>query len=388
MYGPGAPANEVADSGFALTYYPGTFDISQAAPIDLPPAAEIRVDFNLSRSQRFRIRGRLIDAGTGRPPQMATVSVSPRNSSGDSSPFDALMSGSTGMLQGNRYNSATGEFEVREVAAGPYYLQVTTQTLPTPPPGGRNVAPPIPADPASILSSINRAQIPVDVAADVEDLAVTVSAGITIPGRIRVEGVQPSGPNPYARLSLSLQSGGNSILNSVLAGGPVRITASDGTFVLTRITPGDYKLVVNGMDPNMYIKDARLDRTDLLQGISIADHVDGSVDVTLSSNAGQVDGSLVDADRKPVSGVQAVLIPDRLRNRTDLYKTVITGADGHFLIRGITPGDYKLFAWEDIEPFSYFDADALKPFEQQGKTVHIQESSKETVEVKIIPAAQ
>src|SRR5262249_24891192 len=52
---PGAPANEVTDPGFSLTYYPGTPDIAQATSVDLQPGTEIRVDFNLMRSPRFRI---------------------------------------------------------------------------------------------------------------------------------------------------------------------------------------------------------------------------------------------------------------------------------------------------------------------------------------------
>src|SRR5262245_6671783 len=85
LYGPGAPGNEVTDAGFSLTYYPGTPDFTQAASVDLQPGTEIRVDFNLVRSPRFRIRGQVMDATTGRPPQMATLAVSPRTASGDSS---------------------------------------------------------------------------------------------------------------------------------------------------------------------------------------------------------------------------------------------------------------------------------------------------------------
>ena len=136
----------------------------------------------------------------------------------------------------------------------------------------------------------------------------------------------------------------------------------------------------------MYIKDAHIDRTDVLQGIAIGNRVDGTLEIVLSTNAGQVDGTIVDAAGKPVSGVQAVLIPDRLRNRTELFKTATSGANGRFTMRGISPGDYKLFAWEDIEPFSYFDSDVLRLFEALGKTVRIQENSRETAEVKIIPA--
>src|SRR5262245_10667092 len=384
LNGPGAPGNEVTDPGFSLTYYPGTPDITQAASVDLQPGTEIRVDFNLVRSRRFRIRGQVIDATTGRPPQMAILAVSPRTASGDSSSLDALIAGASGMFQGNRYNPATGEFEVRDVAPGSYWLMVQTQPLPTVAAGARGAAPT--PDPASILSAINRAQVPLEVDRDIDNLSVAVTAGITIPGRIRIEGNPPAGQDPYSRLIPMLQTGGGSILTAALQGGIPRPAAADGTFSLTKITPGNYRLVVNGLDPTMYIKDAHIDRTDVLQGIAIGNRVDGALEIVLSTNAGQFDGTIVDAAGKPVSGVQAVLIPDRLRNRSDLFMTATSGANGRFAMRGITPGDYKLFAWEDIEPFSYFDSDVLRPFEALGKTVHIQENSRETAEVKIIPA--
>jgi hypothetical protein len=49
------------------------------------------------------------------------------------------------------------------------------------------------------------------------------------------------------------------------------------------------------------------------------------------------------------------LIPDRNRDRRDVYKIVVSDQNGHFNMLGVAPGDYKLFAWEDIEPFSYND---------------------------------
>ena len=101
-----------------------------------------------------------------------------------------------------------------------------------------------------------------------------------------------------------------------------------------------------------------------------------------------VDGNVVNEKSEPVRGIQVVLIPDRFRDRTELFKTGTTDQNGHFTIRGIPPGDYKLFAWEAIEQFSYFDSDVLRPFEQKGKPVSILESSKVIAEVKVIPAVQ
>jgi hypothetical protein len=385
IYGPGAPANEVSDSGFTLTYHPGTNDISRASVIDLQSSAlETRVDFNLTRGPKFRIRGTVIDATTGRPPQGVQLSVTPRNPVGEASPLEAILGSATGVLQGNRYNGATGEFEVRDVAAGSYWLMAQTQPSPAALAGARGGTP----DAASILGSIDRAQVAVEVDHDIENLPVIVTPGVSIPGRIRIEGNLPAGDNPYSRFMPMLQTGSGSIFTAALQGGLPPRPAADGTFTMTKITPGDYKLVVNGMDGNMYIKDAHIDRADVLQGITIGDRIEGSLEIVLSTNGAEIGGTIVDATGKTVSGVQAVLIPDRFRNRTDLFKIAASAANGRFDIRAVPPGDYKLFAWEDIEPFSYFDPAVLMPFEGSGKAVHVLEGSRETTEVKIIPAGQ
>jgi hypothetical protein len=89
----------------------------------------------------------------------------------------------------------------------------------------------------------------------------------------------------------------------------------------------------------------------------------------------------------PVAGVQAVLIPDRNRDRPELFKAATTDQTGHFTIRTIPPGDYKLFAWAALESFGYYDLDLVKKSESLGKPVHVIESSKQTMDIKVIPSA-
>jgi hypothetical protein len=55
-------------------------------------------------------------------------------------------------------------------------------------------------------------------------------------------------------------------------------------------------------------------------------------------------------------------------------------------MRGVTPGAYKLFAWEALESFGYFDPEVMRRAEALGKPLHVGESSKLAVEGKIIPA--
>jgi hypothetical protein len=46
-----------------------------------------------------------------------------------------------------------------------------------------------------------------------------------------------------------------------------------------------------------------------------------------------------------------------------------------------------VFAWEALESFSYFDPEFLKRFEDQGQSIQVSESSRQTLELKIIRAA-
>ena len=384
LFGPGANPNEVPDTGFGLTYYPGTTDAARAVAVDLQPGREVRaIDFTLVRQQRVKISGRVVDAETGRPPQGAQVSATSRESTAGSSPLDALIGRDP---TANRYNPVTGEFVVQNVATGSYWLQVIAQSPNGPQPGAGGATPNAADAIAALSSAINTARIPIEVGnTDVENVLLTVSSGVSIPGRIRLEGAQAGNQNGLERVTVSLQASGGLSILSLLAGGGVR-PAADGTFSIPRIISGDYKLVVNGLGNDLYIKEARLGQADALEPLSISVPVNGSLDITLGSNPGQLSGNVTDATLKPVSGVQVVLIPDQLRSRQDLYKTAVTDQNGRFTIRGITPGDYRLFAWEDIEPFSYYDPEVLRQYEQQGKLVRIQEGAADAVDAKIIPA--
>jgi hypothetical protein len=143
--------------------------------------------------------------------------------------------------------------------------------------------------------------------------------------------------------------------------------------------------MLTGMDPDTYIKHVRLGQTDAIQAITIGTSGSDKLEITLSSNGGSIEGLVTDAAAKPVIGAPVILIPEK-RDRRDLYKTATSAPDGRFSLRGIAPGEYRVFAWENLEPFSYFDPDVLKMYEQQGKLVRVQDTTKETIDVQVIAA--
>jgi hypothetical protein len=162
--------------------------------------------------------------------------------------------------------------------------------------------------------------------------------------------------------------------------------AADGSFTISSVFQGQYRVVVPPSQ-DFYVKELRYDRVNALNNpveIFRSNSDSETMEIVLSRNVGQIDGVIVDDRGQPVSGVQAVLIPDN-RSRTDLYKTATADQSGRFLMRGITPGDYKILAWETMDNYGYFDPDLLRRSDGLGKSLQIGESSRTSIEVKIIP---
>jgi hypothetical protein len=159
----------------------------------------------------------------------------------------------------------------------------------------------------------------------------------------------------------------------------------DGSFSLSNVPPAVYTVVVYGMAESFYIKSVRMGDADALEeGLDLT-RGGGMLEILLSPNGGQVDGSVGDLHQAAVSSAVVVLAPDvRRREQTSIFKITNTDAQGHFTIKGIAPGDYKLFAWEQSEEADYQDAEFFKPYESQGEAVTIRESSHENVQLKLI----
>jgi hypothetical protein len=78
-------------------------------------------------------------------------------------------------------------------------------------------------------------------------------------------------------------------------------------------------------------------------------------------------------------------MPDQ-RNRPDRYAPqTTTDANGRFSFANVIPGNYKLFAWESIDPLTYMDPAFLREYEQQGKAVRLEPNANATEDLRLIP---
>jgi hypothetical protein len=164
------------------------------------------------------------------------------------------------------------------------------------------------------------------------------------------------------------------------------VVNADGSFVLANAAPGAYTVNVTSLPDNLYVKAIRLGNLDVLtQGLSI--HSGGDpLAILLSASAAQVDGTVNDASDQPAAGVTVVAVPNgKRRDYPFFYKVATTDDTGHFALTGLAPGEYKLFAWEDVEAGAWQDPNFLQPFENSARALSVGETGHETVQLKSIP---
>jgi hypothetical protein len=161
----------------------------------------------------------------------------------------------------------------------------------------------------------------------------------------------------------------------------------NGSFTLFAIPPGIYRLSLNGFPENLFMRSASSGSRDVLRdGIDTTSGNPEEVEVRVALTAGQVQGNVTDERGNPSAGAQIAVVPDVDRGiRPDLFRSATTDQLGRFSIKGVSPGNYKIFAWVDIEPGIYHDPSFLAPYEPLGSPVRIEENGTTTVTLKVIP---
>jgi len=159
-----------------------------------------------------------------------------------------------------------------------------------------------------------------------------------------------------------------------------------GLFTESNVPPGDYRLDILNLPIGGYIKSARMGTVDVLaNGINIGEPDSARpIEVVISTQGAALDGVVLNERREPLSRVTVALVPESSKRlRPELYKASFTDAAGKFRISGIAPGDYSVFAWEDVETSAWKDPDFLQPFENQATKVHAVEGGKQTLEIRV-----
>lgn len=334
------PLPDAPDMMYGATYYPSTLDSANAVPVDVGPGGEVRgIDIRLRKTRVFRIRGKVLNATGGRG--MVMVMLSPKD-------------GGPPVPGASPARPPENRFEIRGVPPGSYVVHAQL--------GNGN------------QGTVAFQEVQVGNG-HVDNLMLTVAPGNDVQGTIKVEGA--TAPVSAPNLSVFLRP------STPIGNAPRGKAGDDLRFVLKSVAPLHYAISVSGLPEGCYVKSIRYGGQEVPdEGVDITSA--GTIDVTLSATAGEVDGAAVDKEGKPVPGAIVALVP-----KDGLPTTIQTrSADekGAVTFKGMKPGEYRLIAWEDIPPGAAQDPEFLKPFEGRGESVKLDASGKQAVQVKAIPA--
>jgi hypothetical protein len=195
--------------------------------------------------------------------------------------------------------------------------------------------------------------------------------------------------------------------------------ASDGNFRIERVMAGDYRVYVPPLVPapavpvparpelaspiatptlaatlspvleNAYVKTILAGRTDLINGLLRVEGVEpvDSFEIVLGLRGASIEGRALNARQEPVSLATVVLLPDgQPPFRPDRHKTFTTDESGRFQFRGLPPGEYRLLAWEDVDPGAWFSTSFLSSYEGTAVQLRLTEGDRRALDVSVIPA--
>lgn len=336
--------------GYVPMYYPGTSDPALASALTVKAGDEIPgLEILISPVPAFTVRGRIYNLVSRRSTSAYTVTLAPRESSQwFTLPQRDVLA-----------DTPDGSFVIRDVLPGSYTLLAFWSEE-----GRRYQA----------SQNIEVGNV------DVDGANLTIAPGTALSGHVTWEG-KPSLDTDF--LMVFLRGADRSYGFSQRA----RVSAT-GSFTLNDIFDGRYRLGIAGQGKDCYLKDVRYGAVDgLADGFNVSRGTNASLEVTVSSRGARIQGSVTDNDNVPVTGVWVVLLPiGEPRGQDRLSQKVATDQYGHFLLRGLPPGEYKLFCWDEVEDGAWEDPDFLKAFENQGQKVSLREADSKTVDIVVIEA--
>ena len=344
------------DTRYVTTYYPGTYDAMQASAITLKAGDEMPVNLTLTPSRTYRVRGMVTGVTVGRK---ATVELIPKAG-------DSVRSSEVG---------PDGQFEVLGVASGSYLVRASAG---------------MDSQPLTAHQDINV------VAADVEGVKLTPLPSFRLSGYLRVEGGASGALSQYSvNLRVPDDPGFFLALDFFGANAPVDRL---GNFEWKNVIPGNYVVQMYGGDgQGFFLKSVTLGGRDIATGFTASGPA--TLDLLVSYKGGTVEGMVVEKEKDvdtdhvnndhPVANATVVAVPEeKYRKLPDRFGTGATDQHGRFTIHGLAPGSYRFYAWQDMEEGVWRDPDFLKSQEANGKTLKVEEGSRQQIELKVSPVGE
>jgi uncharacterized surface anchored protein len=286
-------------------YFPGVLQFDQAQAVVLRAGEEMQADFAMRRIKLVEVAGRVMGAD-GAPESRAFVRLS---AAGLQDWFSGLGTAA----------DSKGDFSIKGVPPGSYHITASTYEQGT--------------------QHSTRRKIEVGES-NIDSLVLSLSGGATIHGRV-------VGDNPRASQQTVVVL--EPIAEEAETEPGFKEVEKDGSFELQGVPDGSYALRVYFLqEQGWFVKSAHLGNEDAFQkGVQVEDGAaKGNLEIVVSKEGAQLEGMVTDSEKnQPLVGAQIKLRvdPESDYNR-GRSKLVNTDQNGHYVIKDVPPGKYKVTA--------------------------------------------
>ncbi len=378
--------------GYAPVYFPGTVELAAAGIIKVGPDEEKSgVDFALQLVPTAEIDG-VVVAPDGQPTARVQVQLLASGTASEASTVlsnFALLGGAFARIQ------ADGTFKIPGVAPGQYTILARGADRSAVPTAGVQ-------DSAGPLGRVGGAGAPTLWAAqevsvngrDIPGVTLTLQPGMTVSGHFTSD-IAGVAPFDFTRVAVSLR-----YVDQPGVVTPMPVNA-DGTFSLSGVAPGHYRLNVvaapNGRRgggaaspvPEWKVASAVVAGHDALDRpfqVMPGEDVTGAT-IKLTSALAEISGTLTDASGRPAHDyVVVVFSADHAywttANRR-MPRPTATPRDGTFRISNLPAGEYFVAVAADVDPASLRDPAFLEALSTQAMRVTLADGEKHVQDFKI-----
>ncbi len=323
------PGRKGAEESVVTTYYPGVAELSAAAGLDLTAGGQLRgMDFRLRKARVFRIAGKAPS-----PPgafARTTVSLIP-NDPGSINERTSLD------------RPVGGAFELNRLLPGSYIVSAFT-----------------PAASPEQTVLFGRQAVTIG-SGSVEDLVLQLAPAPEITVRPRTE---ESGTAPQ-RVRMTLISMEDGIARYA------QQHPDQTAFFL--VPPSIYRITTEAIPEGTYVKSIRFGDQDVTgKPLDLTSAAGGILDVILSPHAAGV------------SGMTTPGLTVTLWDGPNLVRTVNARADGRYRFTSLPPGEYRIAAWEKIDPGFSELPEFLAKFEERATSIKVSENEHQNLDPVVV----
>jgi hypothetical protein len=337
------------ESSYVETYYPSSTTRDDGLTAEAKPGRELRnVDVQLARAPALSIKGRVTNLPAG------------ANSFGISmqwGPNSHRITSGTGWSAGGQID---GKFEFAHLSPGFYRLYAQSAL------GDKK-----------LQSSAVELTLTDSNADDVE---LVLLPGAEVDGAVEWRSIAGAQKLPAEKRSVKLQPLG--FIGDSMLTRPTDLNA-DGTFKIADVFPNRYRVVLEPLPENSFLKSVQINGTAAADGIlDFSGGVEGNhLKIIVSLDGGQLSGHVTDDKGAMVPSLAYVILaPDRDYDRDELRSSELS-SDGTYKFSGLAPGRYRVWVERRDANSRDIDEDWKKHY-GNAEAIEIKEGTKTTRDIK------